>query len=92
MAILSSPAPGRWGGIDLGTGLPVVRDGQPASMNFVAHYAQIAFIVATAVVLIAGIVAYALVAYQCIKHGYSHVVAYGPNGWQFWNFRIVCSK
>jgi hypothetical protein len=56
------------------------------------HAAQIVLIVAIAVVLIAGIVAYSLVAYQCIIHGYRRVVSYGPNGWKVWQFRIVCSK
>lgn len=56
------------------------------------HAAQIVLIVAIAVVLIAGIVAYSLVAYQCISHGYRRVVSYGPNGWRVWQFRIVCSR
>ena len=38
------------------------------------------------------IVAFSLVAYQCIKHGYTHVAAYGPNGWRVWQMRIVCQK
>ena len=49
-------------------------------------------IVAMALVLISGIVAFSLVAYQCIKHGYNHVAAYGPNGWRVWQMRIVCQK
>lgn len=56
------------------------------------HLATIVLIVAIAVVLVAGIVAYSLVLYQCIKHGYNHVEAYGPNGWRVWEFRIVCSR
>ena len=58
----------------------------------VRHAAQIVLIVAMALVLISGIVAFSLVAYQCIKHGYNHVAAYGPNGWRLWQMRIVCQK
>jgi hypothetical protein len=57
-----------------------------------SYHAQIVLIVAIAVVLVAGVVSYAVVASMCVAHGYNNVLASGPNGWKVWEFRIVCSK
>lgn len=77
-----------WTGIDL---VDRLRE-RAMQRGTVAHFAAIVLIVAIAVVLVAGIVAYALILNQCIKHGYSHVEAWGPNSWKVWEFRIVCTK
>lgn len=53
---------------------------------------QIVLIVAVAVVLIAGIVAYAIVATQCINAGYDRVAWHGPNGWKVWEYKIICER
>ncbi|MER7957908.1 MULTISPECIES: hypothetical protein [unclassified Streptomyces] len=61
--------------------------------RFLAHRIwQIVLIVAIAVVLVAGIVSYALVAYQCVSRGYDRVKWSGPNGWRVWEFKIICEK
>ena len=79
-----------WSGINLLTGRSEIDTS--TLRGKLKHLAQIVLIVAVAVVLIAGIVAYALIAYQCISHGYNHVEWYGPNGWKIWQFKIVCSR
>lgn len=82
-----------WKGIDL---IPSqTRSSSTEGMSverLVRHMAAIVLIVAIAVVLIAGIVAYSLIAYQCVKHGYQHVAWYGPNGWKFWELKIICTR
>ena len=53
---------------------------------------QIVLIVAIAVVLVAGIVSYAIIAGLCISKGYDRVAWSGPNGWRVWQYKIVCEK
>ncbi|MEU9856092.1 hypothetical protein [Streptomyces sp. NPDC047974] len=67
--------------------------GVPGEPRLVSHRIwQIVLIIAIAVVLVAGIVSYALVALECTRRGYDRVKWSGPNGWRIWEFKIICEK
>ena len=90
LAFATSAAVGS--GIDLMSGRRLIAPTGRPLVDKVLHFAEIVVIVAMALVLIAGIIAYALVALQCVIRGYSHVAWSGPNGWKFWEFKILCTK